>query len=402
MRPLRNISIAAAMVATLICASVRAGDGAKVINVEVVDSVSHKRVTDAEVWWRPVGEIYWGKSQVATNGILPLTVGNAAELELIVQSSNYPTYRSPKLQVASLKGRFEVQMFNSGEIRGKLHAPYPELARVFFIAPTMQGGIEFNDDARRTRYRSCDSDGTFRIDPWAGATALVFVHDFGLACVPLVACGEDVEVTLQPWQRLRGTLLKNGKPAAKEKVTATRVQLPFATVPLDSHCFTVETDKDGRFVFERIPAGQVELVALEQIKRPFTVQQGLTTEIVFDCRGKEVAGRLRYSQALDWAPEHTTAGLMREPTGLELNLGLDLPPTDEECQRNYYQLDVAPDGTFARALIPVGDYTVVVSNDTDPNHWLNLNAKIRVLDVEEPQRFEIVLRDEEAGAAKSN
>jgi hypothetical protein len=198
-------------------------------------------------------------------------------------------------------------------------------------------------------------------------------------------------------------LLKNGKPAANEKVIATRVELPYASIHLAGENFTVETDKGGRFLFDHtLPSGRVTLVAFDQIQKNVSVRAGITTDITFDCAGKEIKGSLMYAgpEQIDWSAGHILllAHKAAQPAPALDNLPDDTE--DEEC----YAVEIDSDGTFSAPMIPPGNYKLslrcgVVPDAVKSTHLavqpLTFSGNIVVSAGEKPEKFHVMLTKEE-------
>ena len=68
---------------------------------------------------------------------------------------------------------------------------------------------------------------------------------------------------LQPWGRIEGTYLSNGKPAAGREMSLYSVTTSETTILCSD--FLVETDASGHFVFPQVPSGQIRLMHSEKL-----------------------------------------------------------------------------------------------------------------------------------------
>jgi hypothetical protein len=322
----------------------------------------------------------------------------------MVKAEEFSTYRSVRLHATALDGEMAIEMSRHPIVCARLIAPLPEMAARFLIGSERQTplylGPPFNlGDG------SFDETGRFFIELDPTASAAVIAHNVGFACIPIEACFEGMEVTLQPWQTVRGRLLKNGKPAANEKVVATCLQLPYASIRLAGENFVTQTDTAGRFIFDHtLPSGRLTLVAFEQIEKTFAIPEGKTTDVIFNCVGKEIEGALIYvgPEQIDWSAAHCCLIACRaapEPQALDNLPGAD---DDEEC----YGLDIDSHGMFTAPLIPQGSYKalltcVAIENALEPSgqpgQILTFSGNIVVSAGERPEKFHVMLTKEEQG-----
>jgi hypothetical protein len=180
------------------------------------------------------------------------------------------------------------------------------------------------------------------------------------------------------------------------------VELPYASIQLAGENFTVETDTNGRFVFNQTaPSGRVTLVAFEQIEKTFAIRETKPTEIIFDCAGKEIEGSLRYAgpEQIDWNVCRAVLFACRAPR--ELQPFDNLP--DENEEEEWYTIETGANGAFGAPMIPPGNYKLVltcaientVENGHDPGHLLTFSGSIVVGAGETPEKFHVMLTKEE-------
>ncbi len=125
------------------------------------------------------------------------------------------------------------------------------------------------------------STGEFSFAPKIGDGELFAAAPAGFAsCQTAKLAGGAARLVLQPWARIHGRLLKDGKPALREPLNlfpAAQVQsalIPEGTV----------TDDEGGFAFERVPPGDLVISTRARAAQPgawtmqpqkkFTVQPG--------------------------------------------------------------------------------------------------------------------------------
>lgn len=216
-----------------------------------------------------------------------------------------------------------------------------------------------------------DIDGRFRMPPEVSHRWIIATHESGFAEVRhdhLTA--ESSKITLSPWGEIRGRLLWGARPGANEEIVL-RIEHAIldGSLPLIWHRATATTDRDGRFVFHKVPPGRAHLhrdhgndVDFNQ-RHPWTfefpdndvfVSANTPTSVVLGGRGRPVTGRL--VGRADW-------------TGVTIRISRPIPQTmlKTEEQRNAFRLyrksvegkayfpekvAVGADGTFRIDRVP--------------------------------------------------
>src|SRR5207248_3116328 len=130
-------------------------------------------------------------------------------------------------------------------------------------------------------------------------------HDSGYAAVSLSALSNG-PIALEPWSRVEGTLRIARGPGAKQTVgmrvpdaARGKLQFPFS--------MNAKTDDAGRFVFEHVPQGTMELcrvfdsheglpgvIGLSHLTK-IQVAAAVTNEVTFGGFGRQVIGQIRTS-----------------------------------------------------------------------------------------------------------
>ncbi len=131
-------------------------------------------------------------------------------------------------------------------------------------AMVQNGSVISNSSCEQT---VTDSEGRFSIGPQASEFDLLVLQDSGAAYVTQSQLAKSPTITLEPWARVEGTLKMHGEPAANETITLSRSVLYNANVPKMYYDYRTETDKDGKFAFERVipGSGQVARVAVTEL-----------------------------------------------------------------------------------------------------------------------------------------
>jgi hypothetical protein len=217
---------------------------------------------------------------------------------------------------------------------------------------------------------------------------VAIVHDAGY----LVAGSDEIagapEVRLKPWGRLAGVVRLAGRPAEGVRALLTLVR----NGGPEELCVSVRqesglTGEDGRFAFERIPAGTYVVgLAVEGARggvsshrRRVEVKAGKTSRVTIGGSGRPVEGRLLARHVYTPAP-HVTAWQVRierartasvQRSGPLGRLGRAVArwlrgppkpgPSRPTLGRLYEYAAVAgPDGGFRIDDVPPGQYTLTV------------------------------------------
>ena len=128
-----------------------------------------------------------------------------------------------------------------------------------------------------------DPDGFFSFSPKLGEGEIFAAGARGFAHCRTSELAVQGKLTLQPWGRVRGRLLQNGKPVAGEALdlswsNASSIDQPWFNL------HGTHTDDEGRFVLENVPPAELQLTTrvpmdgahgwTTQTQRKFTVKPG--------------------------------------------------------------------------------------------------------------------------------
>lgn len=270
------------------------------------------------------------------------------------------------------------------------------LAGVEVYAATPQQPVNLYADRQRvampvvTRF-----DGTFSLDRPAKDWVLVALSPEGVAQVQV----EDLDkpggtrVVLQPWGRVEGRLFAGDKPLPNQLVHIAVTG--FADDPLTNCVINqtpTRTDKDGRFVFPRVPPGSPMLSHWDErssIKSSkwdeIDVRPGQTVTVDLGATGRPVVGRLvvppGWENKITFVSDKVHSGEVSArrtdipdlpmPPGFEklspleqlrAQVRLTRAPERKEYRRNMYAEEYVPrpDGTFRLDALRPGKYALAV------------------------------------------
>ncbi len=241
------------------------------------------------------------------------------------------------------------------------------------------GRLEKADAPTPYRVRT-DREGRYAFPPRVGDAWLIVVHDTGFARRSPAELARSPDITLAPWGRMEGVVKIGREAAAGKGVEAYLQDRPFP----GSIDHGSSTDRDGRFVFDRVAPGRWTLYLpirqeMGSVLSHLThvhVAPGRTARIQLGGTGRPVVGRLVLPAGV--AMNHLAARrtrLQSAPPALRLPPGSDRL-TDEqwdawwdaflrspECEDYYYgehqyAVDFRPDGAFRIEDVPAGHYIV--------------------------------------------
>jgi hypothetical protein len=123
------------------------------------------------------------------------------------------------------------------------------------------------------------------------------VNEEGVAEIKMDEAKSPAEIRLAAWGRIEGRLIRQGRTLSREKVAILNpIREDRSGLTLSPDFFRTETDSEGRFTFENLPPGEVQICRL--IDNRFyegvfvEVAPGKTTTFDYQSDGVTVKGRL--------------------------------------------------------------------------------------------------------------
>src|SRR5438876_10313456 len=122
------------------------------------------------------------------------------------------------------------------------------------------GDRRFEYETYSSIYRTA-SNGTFVIPEIPGVHLLYVAHEDGFCEFKMDHPESPLSIHLLPWGRLEGVVTLEGKPAPQEKMALLRGSFApgVRQLSLSPGTFQTESDDQGRFVFEHLPPGEVQV-----------------------------------------------------------------------------------------------------------------------------------------------
>ncbi len=199
-------------------------------------------------------------------------------------------------------------------------------------------------------------DGKFAFPLPEPPFAVIVLHDRGFAERTSEQLAASTDVTIAPWGRIEGTFRIGARPGAGEKLSL----VPRQSARLDAHTYyggETTTDASGRFVFERVMPGAVEvgrtvesgqMSSTYPLAAPVDVPPGATAKLIIGGTGRPVVGRLSVPKELAGQHEWTFRLVDFRP---------DRP------RGRVYAGKLAPDGSFRIEDVEAGTYDLLIQAD---------------------------------------
>lgn len=237
-----------------------------------------------------------------------------------------------------------------------------------------------------------DENGRFSFAPQIDPCAIIVLSDEGYGLATAEDLEANEEVLIHPWSRVDGTFLVGERPAGQQQLQLSMFSEWYSDAPGFRFTDNATTDADGRFVFDRVPAGLGEVTHRIEQRRSFPqvsqrelfeINVGETLTIQLGGQGRPVVGRIvpppHADQSRIWTYGHCRLGT--------LHLELPYPDnyadlTDQEqkawfhawgnteearnyCERVFretheYHFEIAPDGSLRIEDVKPGTYELLV------------------------------------------
>lgn len=261
-----------------------------------------------------------------------------------------------------------------------------------WMCTTMQG--LYLSNGKLTRARSAliaktTAQGHFSFAPEPDPFLLVAANDTGYAQVTQKEIAGSGQIQLQPWARIQGRLIRDGKPVSGYRIRMSPVRVGNSTALHFFARYHSTTDEKGEFVFERVAPGPVslspDLGPWEQSELtsapavPLVAKAGHTIHLALGTEGKSIRGKvvlsagIQRSMAWGYGINYLVAlrdGIALPDTIKDLDFdwrrGFNDAWTASREGRAYFQtlhkhfVKLSPDGSFRIDGVKPGKYEFVL------------------------------------------
>ncbi len=192
-------------------------------------------------------------------------------------------------------------------------------ADVGFLSPyaglTLSSGGFVRDGPLSSSLVRTDAMGKFELPPEAQTNDVLITHESGSAEVAAAALMPGSRIQLGPWGRIEGRYQTNSRPVPGQELRLAFIGRTSASL---SSQFKAMTDAQGRFAFERVPAGRhtLELMIPFPPVQPTSwghapaedveVTPGQTTRILLGGKTYAFTVQLRWPEGLEPQPDWLT------------------------------------------------------------------------------------------------
>ncbi len=245
-------------------------------------------------------------------------------------------------------------------------------------------------DRRDSPVVETDDAGRFRFPAQQGKFAVVALHDLGYAMVKDAELAKSSDVKLEAWGRVEGTVRIGSRPGAGESVRLSVRQEGRGDEPQPYFDYRTTADSGGRFAFERVRPGKVDIAREVKLSdrmtgyshsTPIEVGPGATVRGDLGGTGRPVVGRVvapggekidltfgQNSLRAALPQPDVPKGLTNEEKAEWYEAWTKTPEGKayaEGANRNF-TVKVEGDGSFRVEDVPAGDYEVNIAINEPP------------------------------------
>jgi hypothetical protein len=251
---------------------------------------------------------------------------------------------------------------------------------VFAVRPDEEVSVyngHINSYSRSLLCTTTEENGAFKLAEPPGAFVLIALHDRGYAFTMKEELPSPLNIELNPWGRLSGTLRYGDKPGAFAVVGAWGTEPAWDEFNVD---FTnvADADENGEFEFKRLIPGYLGVSRLLGGPGMATYEQAVgvevkpnqTTFVRIGGVGRQIVGRFELQEGIADHVDWDASDVSFEPKlsfvaafieGFKEGLGVPQAPGARGQNRAYYfEIPVKQDGSFRAYDVPTGSYEMTV------------------------------------------
>jgi len=225
-----------------------------------------------------------------------------------IEAEGYRSAMSEAVRAGALAPTFDFRLEPAASLQGQVldtQGRTVKGARVYLATTSQMLGIEQgNENAWSSNQKVLtDGQGIFSLPAQFEQYTIVAIHDDGYAEVNREPNQQPGDLRLKAWAKVEGRLLKAGQPVPSVSIFLSRMRLTIPGVsPHIQDDFSVQTERDGRFVFPRVPPLKSRVNALHSVWRdspltssrsvPLDLQPGQRVEVDLPGQGTSVKGKI--------------------------------------------------------------------------------------------------------------
>lgn len=292
----------------------------------------------------------------------------------------------------------------TGIVRGPDGEPLADVQVI--LCPKNQSVYLLNDESQNKGHTiiASQQDGWLVIPVDGKVGALLASHEKGIATVSVAEFARSRTIRLQPWATVEGTVRVGGEaaPSAEVELHCQTIGMNVAWISID---YKVKADEQGRFRFDHVPPGLVQIGRMIDLYRTETrwfpgrcpgyymnVLPGGTTQVQLGGTGRPVCGRATLAGwkggDFNWGKSFVSLAIKQEmpspPSDLDRHEQYEWRENwrQSEAGREYqlrlrwYNVPIGADGSFRIEDVPAGTYTLNVEAYSPNGEWMDPRMKV--------------------------
>jgi RNA polymerase sigma factor (sigma-70 family) len=320
-------------------------------------------------------------------------------LRLRIEAPGYRSQTGPQFKVGDGNVKQDFRLTPSKPVTGLVLNPDGKpaaKAEVLIATPSEQ--VQMTDDENHRVFT--DAAGRFAFPDQGEPWAVIARSDAGIAFAEGPADRYEAgTLTLQQWGSVRGRFMDGGKPVAGATVFVSPVRINELGRPRVYFDLQIETDKDGRFAFPKVPPGPVTVgVHLgpwsdpgfrSGPRVPLDLKPGQTADLNLGSGGATLTGKVKLAGKVpaDLDCNYSINFLVRREPGITpppevARTGFDIRKGWKDTWHQTPQglaymstlhswfVKLAPDGSFRVSGVPAGEYDLAVAVYAKPSGCL--------------------------------
>jgi RNA polymerase sigma factor (sigma-70 family) len=327
-------------------------------------------------------------------------VGTLARWFLTIEAPGYEPYQTGMFNYEEGDQTFDIKLQPGGSVEGIVRNPAGDLASDCLIAvvtendkPNSSNPGKFTLYGNSDGTTHTDTAGYFKLREPLNLEALVAFGKNGWATAKIGTNHQTLDLQLLPWGHIAGTLMKGDTAVTNETIALDDLVSDPAN-PIQMMQRT-QTDAEGRFAFDNVPAGQYRVSVesrpwqhtgrdvVETMQTAVDVSAGATNEVLLKESGQVLVAKLAMARsiaAVDWSdcqailnrdvsvpPPPSRANFVSESSYMAARSNYSSDPAvlaGRRAMRSYWG-SVSKDGSVTFENVPAGNYLLDIKLFSD-------------------------------------